>query len=392
MSEEKARGDRSSVVDSLLDHISTLVSYPTVSETPNDELQHWLAGRLEERGASVQILESGPLRSNLIARVGPDMPGGVLFAGHTDVVPAGHGWDHDPWQVEVREGRISGRGTADMKGFLACLLVALDIVDVDRLRRPMHILASCDEEVGCVGIRNVLPVLADANRVRPELVVVGEPTSMRPRFSHLGKQVLRVTVTTPPAHSSRAASSPNAIAHAATLITALTDIQRTCPPAAGDAIAYSVNVGTIRGGTQTNVIAPKCEFVFEVRFAAGRSPDEVLQPFHDRVADVRVHLASHSGDVTVESLTSYPAMCTDTTLAAFREAVTIADSGPAGELGYGTEGGLIAEALNVPVMICGPGDIAVAHRPNEFVPLAELERCVRFIAHLVESTSARRPS
>lgn len=248
----------------------------------------------------------------------------------------------------------------------------------------MHVLASYDEEVGCQGVRDVLPELAVDPAIRPALVVIGEPTMMRPRHSHLGKQMYRVVVRAAEAHSSRAATAPSAIAGAAELVQALSAIQAGCPAAAPDAApAYTVNCGTIRGGTAANVIAAECEVVFEVRHDIHHDPAEVLAPFVAAADALDERLAVVGGGVDRHLVTSYPAMATDTTSPAFAQAVRLADAGTAVALGFGTEGGLLSEAIDAPVMICGPGDIGDAHRPDEWVAVDQLERCVHVVRHLI---------
>jgi acetylornithine deacetylase len=363
-----------------------LVAFATVSETPNLALQSWLENRLVERGAVVQIVP-GPLgRANLWARLGPDRPGGLLLAGHTDVVPPGDGWATDPWQATVIGDRVQGRGTADMKGFFAAALVAFEGLDAEAMHAPVHLVASYDEEIGCRGVRDVLPLLADDAAVRPDLVLIGEPTMMVPGHTHLGKQVLRVTFTGTEAHSSRAGRVPSALSQAAAVVRALDELQAVCPPplGVGEPPPYSVNVGSLHGGTQPNVIAARAELVFEIRFAAGIVPEAVLGPVYDVIDRARTVLSAVGGGLMVEELTRYPALAPDRANPAYQAAERLIDAGPSVGVSYGTEGGLFAQALDVPVIIFGPGDIAVAHRPDEYVPLAQLFRCTRTLARLID--------
>jgi acetylornithine deacetylase len=369
----------------ITDVLRQLVAFPTVSRTSNLALQHWLAEQLESCGARARVVPGeGDGRANLVASVGPATAGGLLLSGHTDVVPPGEGWHTDPWQMVEQDGHVFGRGTADMKGFLAVVLVVLGEIDPGRLRAPVHVLASYDEEVGCQGVRDVLPDLGDDRTVRPDLVVIGEPTMMRPRHSHLGKQMYRVTVRAAEAHSSRAATAPSAIAGAAELVQVLSSVQAGCPPPlAGGAPAFTVNCGTIRGGTAANVIAAECEMVFEVRHDIDHDPVEVLSRFFAAADALHQRLAAVGGGVERHLITSYPAMSTDTSIPAFAQAVRLADTGASSALDFGTEGGLLAAAIDAPVMICGPGDIADAHRPDESVAVEQLERCAHLVRQLI---------
>lgn len=377
--------DASAVMPQVVDLLRSLVAFPTVSRTPNTALQEWLSEQLEACGARVQVVPGAHAgNANLVASLGPAVPGGLMLSGHTDVVPPGEGWRTDPFTLTAVDDRLYGRGTADMKGFFAAVLVALRSIDPATLRTPVHVLASYDEEVGCQGVRDVLPQLAVDPAIRPALVVIGEPTMMRPRHSHLGKQMYRVVVRAAEAHSSRAATAPSAIAGAAELVQALSAIQAGCPVAAPDAApAYTVNCGTIRGGTAANVIAAECEVVFEVRHDIHHDPADVLAPFVATADALHERLAAVGGGVERHLVTSYPAMATDTTSPAFAQAVRLADAGTAVALGFGTEGGLLSEAIDAPVMICGPGDIGDAHRPDEWVAVDQLERCVHVVRQLI---------
>ncbi len=370
----------------IIDALRQLVAFPTVSRTSNMALQEWLGEQLEACGARVHVVPGvGEGRANLVASIGPAVPGGVMLSAHTDVVPPGEGWRTDPFVLTAIDQRVHGRGTADMKGFLAAVLVVLRSIDPAGLRAPVHVLASYDEEVGCQGVRDVLPRVAADPLLRPELVVIGEPTMMRPRHSHLGKQMHRVVVRAAEAHSSRAATAPSAIAAAAELVQVLSSIQTGCPVAApGEAPVYTVNCGTIRGGTAANVIAAECEVVFEVRHDTEHDPALVLAPFFVAVEAVDRRLQAVGGGVDCHLITSYPAMATDTTLPAFAQAVRLADTGASVALDFGTEGGLLADVIAAPVMICGPGDIGDAHRPDESVSVEQLDRCAQFVRQLIE--------
>lgn len=386
-------GSRSgSRAGSLAGLLAELIAFPTVSRTPNVALQAWLAGRLEDLGARVGVVQGvAPDRANLVATIGPDTPGGVLLSGHTDVVPPGDGWSSDPWQLVQTGTRLRGRGAADMKGFFAATLVALASVDPRELVAPVHVVASYDEEIGCQGVRDILPVLAGSPVLRPELVVVGEPTMMRPRHAHLGKQLYELCVRAADAHSGRAASMPSAIAGAAEVVAAISAVQAGAPRVPdGEMPPYSLNCGTIHGGTAANVIAAACDVTFEVRHDADHDPGQVLVPVNDAVSAVHARLAAVGGGATCTLTTAYPAMNTDVTGAAFATAVRVIDGGSSTTLGYGTEGGLLTDALGLPVMICGPGDIADAHRPDESIEAAQLDRCVQVVRRLVDAFCSAR--
>jgi acetylornithine deacetylase len=375
----------------LLTH---LVAAPTESRTPNRALIDWVADHLSTFGADVAVIDGASSghdgRANLLARLGPDRPGGLVLSGHTDVVAAGDGWASPPYAVTASGDLLTGRGTADMKGFIAAVLATVEVLDVATLTRPLHIVLSYDEEVGCVGVRSVLHELGDAGlhgNVRPDLVVIGEPTMMRPCHAHLGKLAYRLEFTGRAGHSSTSPTEPSCISAAVRVIAAL-EAQASRLPATD----VTANVGTIHGGTALNVLAERCEITFEVRHSVRFDPDDVLAPVWAAVAAEHARLAAVGGGVERAELSRYPALSTDTADPWVRVVERAADRGPSTTAGYGTEGGLFAEAIAAPVVICGPGDIGVAHRPDEYVSLEQLRACLAFVPRLIDEVCGSRPS
>lgn len=374
--------------------LSDLVAHPTESRTPNRALIDWVGDHLTAFGARVAVVE-GPLgRANLVASVGPAIDGGVLLSGHSDVVPAGGGWSSDPFTLTETAIGLVGRGSADMKGFIACTLALVESVDVNALQRPLHLVLSYDEEVGCVGVRDVLEQLADACQlayVRPDLVVIGEPTMMRPRHSHLGKVSYRLSFRANSGHSSLSPLLPSAIHAAARVVAAILGVGEAHVAQAtrdhrGEATAdVTVNIGTIQGGSAVNVLAEQCELTFEIRHSAAFNPDDLLAPVWLAVMAEQASLACVDGGIERAELSRYPALATDPSNRWARVVERVADRGPSTPIGFGSEGGLFAEALDAAVIICGPGDIAVAHRPDEYVSREQLRGCSQFLAQLVEA-------
>ena len=353
--------------------LAELVAFPTESSTPNIGLIRWVADHVESSGGRVSVLDGSEGRANLLASFGPQIPGGLMLSGHTDVVPAGSGWATDPYSMTKVGDALYGRGTADMKGFIAATIrMAEQFRDVE-LARPWHVALSFDEEIGCIGVREALRVIAGRDDLSPNVVVVGEPTMMRPRHSHMGKLAYEVVCTAQAAHSSLSHTKPSAIAVAARLLSALDDLQQHYRPRGEPEVTF--NCGTIAGGRALNVIADRCSFTFEVRHTVDHDPDTVLEPFMEAVD------RQHS---TLTEITRYPALRTAADDPWLHIVERIADAGPATTIGYGTEGGLFAEALDASVVICGPGDIADAHRPDEYVTLDQLLRCERFLCGLVQ--------
>ena len=353
--------------------LAGLVAFPTESTTPNIALIGWVADHVESNGGRVSVLHGSEGRANLLVSFGPHKRGGLMLSGHTDVVPAGSGWATDPYSMTKIGDALYGRGTADMKGFIAAMIRMSEQFRNVELSRPLHLVLSFDEEIGCIGVRDALQVIAGHDDLSPEVVVIGEPTMMRPRHSHMGKLAYEVVCTAQAAHSSLSHSKPSAIAAAARLLGALEDLQQRYRPLGEPEVTF--NCGTIAGGTALNVIADRCSFSFEVRHTADHDPDAVLEPFIQAI---------DRQNATLTEITRYPALRTPSDDPWLRIVERIADAGPATSIGYGTEGGLFAEALDASVVICGPGDIAVAHRPDEYVTVDQLLRCERFLCSLVQ--------
>jgi acetylornithine deacetylase len=362
--------------------LSELVAFPTESRTPNLELIRWFADHVETNGGRASVLDGSEGRANLLASFGPTAVGGLMLSGHTDVVPAGTGWATDPYMMARTGDALHGRGTADMKGFIAATVRMIERFHGVELRCPLHIALSFDEEIGCIGVRQALEVITKRDDVNPELVVIGEPTMMRPCHSHMGKLAYEVVCHASTAHSSLSHSKPSAIAAAARLLAVLDGLQRQYHPIGEPEVTF--NCGSISGGTALNVIAEQCTFAFEIRHTVDHDPDAVLRTLMLAVDGERAALAEHGGSIDVTEITRYPALRTAADDPWLRVVERIADAGPATSIGYGTEGGLFAQALDASVVICGPGDIAVAHRPDEYVTVDQLLRCERFLCALVQ--------
>ncbi|MGZ4700093.1 MAG: acetylornithine deacetylase [Ilumatobacteraceae bacterium] len=372
--------------DKLVGLLTELVAFPTESRSPNLELIHWVADHIESNGGRATIVEASEGRANLLASFGPRQRGGLMLSGHSDVVPAGAGWATDPYSVTRLDDSLFGRGTADMKGFIAAVIRTIQRIAAVELTRPLHVALSFDEEIGCIGVRHALEVVAGRDDIRPDLVLIGEPTMMRPCHSHLGKLAYEVVCRTAPAHSSLSHSKPSAIAVAARLLGVLDDLHQRHRPSGEPEVTF--NCGTIAGGTGVNVIAGRCAFAFEMRFTVDHDPDDTLRPFMQAVDRERAGIAEQEGSVELNEIIRYPALRTSSADPWLHLVERAADAGPAGAIGYGTEGGLFAEALHVPVVICGPGDIAVAHRPDEYVSVDQLLRCERLLYSLVQQICA----
>lgn len=359
-----------------------LVSFASVVGTPNGEIVAWVRDHLARHGVAATVLPgSEGDRANLFATIGPrDRPGFVL-SGHLDVVPAGEpGWTSDPFTLTEREGRLVGRGASDMKGFLAAALAAVPALAALGLQRPIHLAFSYDEEAGCRGVPHLLAALPDLC-APPKGAIIGEPSGMRPILAHKGKAAARVTVLGQAGHSSRPDLGRNAIHAMAELLQAAVGTAaalRQGPLDQAFAPAYSsLQVGTLRGGQAVNIIPDRCTAELEARAIAGVDPSALLAPV--RAAAAR--LVAEGFLVEWQDLSAYPALAlaADAPLAALLERLT--GQPPLAAVSYGTEAGLY-QAAGVPAIICGPGDIGRAHKPDEFIRPEELGACQAMIEAL----------
>jgi len=378
-----------------LDILTTLIGFNTISRESNLGLIEWVRDHLQRYGAVTRLTYDAERRkANLFATLGDAGPGrfGTVFSGHTDVVPVkGQNWDTDPFVAHVADGKLFGRGACDMKGFIAVCLARLPAIDLARLHTPLHFSFSYDEEVGCLGVRELLADLQQ-NDIRPTGVIIGEPTMMQPVIAHKGKRSYRCSVHGHAAHSSCPHLGINSIDFAAMMQLKIREIalrERHSGVQDDDFdVPYSSIATTLAsGGNAPNIIPDKAEFVFEHRFLPGIDPAgvfEEVKAYAEREILPQMRIDGVQGRIEFETLTSYPGMCTAADDPLVTSALRILGSARARKVGFGTEGGLFGQA-GMPAVICGPGDIAHAHKPNEFVTLEQLARCERFFDNFVAS-------
>ncbi|MBC3957871.1 acetylornithine deacetylase [Pseudomonas triticifolii] len=377
-----------------LDIFKRLIAFETVSSESNMALIDYVRDLLATQGIESLIVkdETGK-KANLFASTGPREQPGVLLSGHTDVVPAaGQAWTVPPFQATLRDGRIYGRGTCDMKGFIALAIDAMLDAAGMNLTRPLQLALSHDEEIGCVGVRRLLDVLHLAP-VRPFLCVVGEPTLMQFAVGHKGKSSYRTYCRGQEAHSSLAPRAVNAIHLASDFIAELRKSQKQVEQQGvrdeGYDIPYStVHIGRIDGGKALNIVPNLCTLEFEYRNLPGDDPDQLLEQLRER-AEVLVREARQLSSVAaidIEIMNEYPALETHPTVEAVRMLHAFAEPGTQHiKVSYGTEGGLFAGRLNVPVVVCGPGSIEQAHKPDEFIEESQMNAGERFLQSLLGS-------
>ncbi|WP_022961578.1 acetylornithine deacetylase [Halopseudomonas pelagia] len=376
--------------------LKKLIAFDTTSRESNLALISYISDYLAELGiTSTLIFNAERSKANLHARLGPTGAGGVMLSGHSDVVPVdGQRWATPPFELTEQEGRLYGRGTADMKGFIACVLASLPCFLQQPLRLPLHLAISYDEEVGCLGVRSLIDQLR-ASPDRPAICLIGEPTEMRPVLGHKGKLAIRCEVHGAPCHSAYAPQGVNAIEYAARLIGRLGEIgQRLANPARHDARfdpPYStVQTGLIHGGQALNIVPAECRFDFEVRTLPSDDPSEVtteLRAYADTDLLPRMKAVSEASAIHFSELSRYPGLLAEPDSEAARLLALLCDGDDFSTVAFGTEGGLFDEA-GIATVVCGPGSMDQGHKPDEFVSLAQLTACDAMLARLARWMAA----
>ena len=375
-----------------IDILERLIAFPTVSRDSNLALIDDARTLLGDHGIACTLVhdESGE-KANLHATVGPADRPGVMLSGHTDVVPIdGQNWTVDPFSLTRQNGRLYGRGAADMKGFIACALRAACLASERNLTTPLQLALSYDEEVGCVGVRRLIDLMAKAPQ-RPALCLVGEPTSMAVATGHKGKIGARARCTGREGHSALAPLALNAIHLATDFIAEIRKRQAEIAATGAKDGDYDVpyttlHVGKIEGGVALNIVPNHCALDFEIRNLAADDPNVILDDLRaaaTRLADAAREQAPEAG-IEIEILNTYPGLDTppDAAVVAFAKSLTGANGTI--KVAFGTEGGLFSERLGLPVVVCGPGSMAQGHKPDEFVEIDQIARCDVMLDRLLD--------
>ena len=372
--------------------LERLIGFATVSRDSNLELIEFIREYLAGFGVDSELFHNVEgTKANLFATIGPQDRGGVVLSGHTDVVPVdGQAWTVEPFQLSEHDGRLYGRGTADMKGFIACVLAAVPSLVQRPLQVPVHLAFSYDEEVGCLGVRSMLAEL-EKRPHKPTLCLIGEPTELKPVLGHKGKLAMRCEVHGAACHSAYAPYGVNAIEYAARLIGHLGEIgARLAQPEHHDARFdppfSTVQTGVIKGGRALNIVPAECEFDFEVRalpgFDAQRVPDE-LQRYAAEQLLPKMQAVSAASDIRLHPLSAYPGLATPPDSEAARLLARLCGSNDFGTVAFGTEGGLF-DGAGIPTVVCGPGSMDQGHKPDEFVSLEQLQGCDALLQRLAD--------
>jgi acetylornithine deacetylase len=376
--------------------LERLLAFDTVSSRPNIALMAYVKGLLDGAGLVVTLVpDASGTKANLYASTGPEGVGGVMLSGHTDVVPVeGQDWTKPPFALTEAEGRYYGRGAADMKGFVACAVAAMLDAAGRPLKVPLHLALSYDEEIGCMGVRSLIDLLAAAP-VKPRFCIVGEPTGMQVATGHKGKVALRATCVGREGHSALAPMALNALHLAGDFLGAVRRLQAELAATGlrdGDYdVPYStIHVGKMSGGVQVNIVPNHAVLDFEIRSLAGEDVGALIARLEAEAERIVAPLRGEFPEaaIKVERLWDYPGLGTPSDAGVVNFVKGLTGANGTIKVAFGTEGGLFDQRLGVPTVICGPGSMMQGHKPDEFVTVEQIERCRGMLGALVDRLEA----
>lgn len=380
-------------VESTLSILARLIAFDTTSRNSNLALIGWVEDFLGQRGiASRRVVNADGVKANLYAVIGPSVEGGVVLSGHTDVVPVdGQPWSSDPWMLSERDGKLYGRGAADMKSFLALALAHIDAAQAAGLKRPIILAFSYDEEIGCLGAPSMIEEIA-RDLPRPVAVIVGEPTSMKVVSAHKGVRSFLVEVIGREAHSSLPDSGVSAVMEALKLMNLVTEMGRQARAATHAHFSPpgpTMTIGRVEGGTAANILARRCEFVWDLRCPEMAEADTIEARFRAAAGalDAEIKARAPEGGVRITRRSNTPGLAIDRDSAAEALARALTGDNETRAVSYAAEAGLFQRA-GIPAIICGPGSIEQAHQPDEWIERAQIEEGAAFMARLIARLSA----
>ncbi len=383
-------------VADIVSELRELVAFDTTSRASNLELLAHVEARLDAHGVTHErVMDATGTKANLLARIGPAEPGGVVLTGHTDCVPVdGQTWTTDPFSLVESDGRLVGRGTADMKGFLAVVLASLPRLVATPIAVPILLVLTYDEEIGTVGAPSAVDHLL-ATQPRPSAVIVGEPTSMHPVTAHKGVRAFRTTVEGRDGHSSQPQLAANAIAALVRIASFIDDLASRHREAAADprfTPPYTTfNLATIRGGQAINIVPRHAELTWEYRPVPADDSIAIVDAvtaFTDEQVLPRLRATTGNGLVRFEPTAIARGLEAEPDGEAERLIRTLTGSDqPSGTVPFGTDGGHF-QAAGLSTVVCGPGSIEQAHQADEWIDPRQLEQCADTVARLAQRLAA----
>ncbi len=370
--------------------LADLIAFPTVSHLPNMELIHWLAGMLEQAGARVDLYEDDTgTKANLWATLGPDTPGGLVLSGHTDVVPiTDQDWTRPPFTLTEEDDHLFGRGTCDMKGFIAAATTMAARFGEVPLHRPVHFCFTHDEEIGCMGAQALLPQL-QARGVQPAMAIIGEPTGMKVIEGHKGCCEYSVHFTGLEGHGSAPDHGVNAVEYAVRYVSRLLELSQDLRARAPEGSRFdppwtTINIGALTGGSAHNVIPGKARLDWEMRPVRWDDADFVKTAVADLVAQTLLpdmRRVSPTADIITETLGEVVGLEPMPENAARDLVMSLTGANTCDVVPFGTEAGLF-QSMGMDVIVCGPGHIAQAHKPDEYLSRGQLVQCLDMLDRL----------
>jgi len=378
-------------VQSSKDILSALVSFDTVSRNSNLDLIAWVESYLDRLGvAHERIYDETGRKSNLWATLGPaDVPGYIL-SGHTDVVPVDdQDWTDSPFKLTERDGKLYGRGSTDMKGYVACCLAAVPDMLNANLKKPLHLALSYDEEVGCWGVRGMIAKIPE-RPARPIACFVGEPTEMDVVIGHKAKRSFKVVVHGRTCHSSLAPLGVNAVEYAARVVAKIRDVSDRLAKSGTRDTLYDVpfstgHTGYLHGGTALNIVPDTATFEFEFRTIAADKSSDLVKEVIDYARDVlepEMKAVAPEAGFDFQDRSEFAGLDTAENAEITLLAKQLSGRNSHSKVAYGTEGGLFSQA-GIPTVVIGPGNIDQAHKADEFIKITELEKCGQFLDRLI---------
>ena len=381
-------------VKNTIDILKSLVGFYTTSSKSNLDLIEFIESYLNNHKIkSTLVYDSSGKKANLFATIGSGNERGIMLSGHTDIVPiTGQTWTDDPFHLTQKENKLYGRGTADMKGFLALILSRVPKMISANLSKPIHLAFSYDEEIGCVGVHRLLDFI-NSNSIKPVFCIVGEPTSMEVVTGHKGKCAYQVVVKGLACHSGQAPFGVNAVDYAAKLISYIAEIAKEKSIKGPFDYDYEVpyttlHTGVISGGTILNIVPDSCQFEFEIRYLIEDNPKELINKIKLYTKEnllPNMHKVSSKTDIHFKEKVTYPGLSIDENSEPVKYVKKLLNDEKHKKVIFGSEGGLFQEKLNLPTVVCGPGSIDQAHKANEYISIDQLEKGGKFLDDLINS-------
>ncbi|MBD23113.1 MAG: acetylornithine deacetylase [Alphaproteobacteria bacterium] len=369
--------------------LSKLISFRTISETTNKELAQYISNYLAKHKIKTQLFEGSPGQFNLYARIGPNVDGGMILSGHTDVVPTeGQNWTTNPFELIKKKNKLFGRGSCDMKGFIAVVLNLVPKIKIKKLKKPLHLIFSYDEEVGCIGIQKLIPFLKKI-KPKPTFCIVGEPTEMKLVNMHKGKKNFFVSFKGIESHSSLIENGVNAIDYCGEFINFLKILQKNLietknhkkfnPP------YPTINIGKISGGIAVNIIPRTCELEFEIRDTPNLNTEKIIETIKTflKKTEKKMKEKDKKCSIKFKILNNFPPLETNEKKQIVNLVLEKLKSNSISSVSFGTEAGVFNK-IGFETIVCGPGSIEQAHKPNEYIEEKQLKKCEDFLTKIID--------